>query len=153
MSSLTYRFMIKHGFPYLIKLQKKLYHLLRNLYYLALNEEDFIQFFLYWIFSFLGTFVKNYFFSLHLFDLFSRLSLLKNVFQAISYNAKQLFVVAMLGVLFVFVFSFTSFDTYVDDIYQEENPDQTCTTLIQCMITLTTSGVIGTSMYHLTTIY
>jgi inositol 1,4,5-triphosphate receptor type 1/inositol 1,4,5-triphosphate receptor type 3 len=57
-------------------------------YFLAMHEENFIQFFIFWINSLLGTFYRNYFFSLHLFDIFSRLSLLKNVFQAISYNAK-----------------------------------------------------------------
>lgn len=111
-----------------------------------INEDEFIQFFFYLMVSIIGTLYKHYFFSLHLFDLFGRLSLLKNVFQAISYNAKQLLVVAMLGVLFVFVFSITGFDNYVDEIYQEDQPTGYCTTLVSCMITLSTSGVIGTSM-------
>ena len=72
--------------------------------------------------------------------------MLKNVFQAISYNASQLFVVAMLGVLFMFVFSMTGFDNYVDQIYEEDEPVEYCNTLISCMITLSTSGVIGNSM-------
>jgi len=55
-------------------------------------------------------------------------------------------VVAFLGALFVFVFSFTAFDSYVDEIYKEDEPDEYCNTLITCMITLITSGVIGTSM-------
>ena len=52
----------------------------------------------------------------------------------------------MLGVLFVFVFSITGFDQYVDEIYKEDDPEEHCETLISCMITLSTSGVIGTSM-------
>ncbi|CAD8065958.1 unnamed protein product [Paramecium primaurelia] len=110
------------------------------------QNEDFIQITFYLVFSILGTFYKSYFFSLHLFDLFSRLTLLNNVFQAISHNAKQLIVVSLLGVLFIYVFSFTSFDQYADDIYTEKQPEEHCETLISCMITLVTSGVIGTSM-------
>ena len=54
--------------------------------------------------------------------------------------------VAMLGVLFQFVFSIVAFYNYVDDIYQEAEPEDPCQSLISCMITLMTSGVIGTSM-------
>ncbi|CAD8077595.1 unnamed protein product [Paramecium sonneborni] len=110
------------------------------------QNDDFIQITFYLVFSILGTFYKSYFFSLHLFDLISRLTLLNNVFQAISHNAKQLIVVSLLGVLFIYVFSFTSFDQYADDIYTEKQPQEHCETLISCMITLITSGVIGTSM-------
>jgi hypothetical protein len=55
--------------------------------------------------------------------------------------------VAFLGVLFVFSFSVVSFHTYFDDIYPEISSEkETCNTLIRCMITLITSGVIGNSM-------
>ena len=54
--------------------------------------------------------------------------------------------VSLLGVAFIFVFSFTTFDSYVDDIYTEDDPKEHCETLISCMITLVTSGVIGNSM-------
>lgn len=124
----------------------KVYQIIDTAYFLISNEEDFIRISVYLLFSLMGTFIKSYFFSLHLFDLFSRLSLLRNVFQAISYNAKQLVVVSLLGVLFIYVFSFTSFDSYVDEIYTDSQPEEHCETLISCMITLVTSGVIGTSM-------
>jgi hypothetical protein len=52
----------------------------------------------------------------------------------------------MLGVLFVFVFSITGFDNYVNDIYQEDEPVNHCESLIRCMITLSTSGVVGNNM-------
>jgi len=52
----------------------------------------------------------------------------------------------MLGVLFVYVFSITGFDNYVDEIYTEDEPDEYCRTLVGCMITLSTSGVIGAGM-------
>lgn len=54
--------------------------LFAQIMFLFQNEDDFIQFSVYLIFSILGALYKHYFFSLHLFDLFSRLSLLKNVF-------------------------------------------------------------------------
>lgn len=34
----------------------------------------------------------------------------------------------------------------MDDIYSEEQPQDPCDSIISCMITLMTSGVIGTSM-------
>lgn len=38
-----------------------------------------------------------------------------------------------------------AFYNYVDDIYQE-NTDDACHSLLSCMITLMTSGVVGSSM-------
>ncbi|KAM3129578.1 hypothetical protein pb186bvf_018329 [Paramecium bursaria] len=114
--------------------------------FLIINEDDFVRLTLYLFFSLMGTFWKSYYFSLHLLDLISREDLLKNVFQAISQNAKQLMFVSLLGVAFIFVFSFATFDSYVDDIYTEDDPKEHCETLISCMITLVTSGVIGNSM-------
>ena len=57
-------------------------------------------------------------------------------------------VVSVLGVLFIFVFSFTSFNTYVDNIYEEDEPIESCDTLISCMITLVNSGVVGSDMEY-----
>lgn len=54
--------------------------------------------------------------------------------------------VAALGVLFQFVFSIVGFNNYVDDIYPDVKPEGPCHSLLTCMITLMTSGVIGTSM-------
>lgn len=69
------------------------------------------------------------------------------MFQAISYNAKQLLVVALLGVLFVFAFSVVGLSTYFDDMYpQLEKTEERCDSIITCMITLITSDVIGNSM-------
>lgn len=48
-------------------------------YFIVRNEDDFARLSIYVLCAVLGTFFKSYFFSLHLFDLFSRLSLLKNV--------------------------------------------------------------------------
>ena len=52
-----------------------------------------------------------------------------------------------MGVLFVFAFSVIGFHVYFDDIYPEINQYiDSCDSLITCMITLTTSGVIGNEM-------
>lgn len=48
--------------------------------------------------------------------------------------------------MFVYVFSITGLNQYVDDIYPVDEPQDSCNTMISCMITLITSGVIGTSM-------
>jgi hypothetical protein len=86
-----------YGIPYAQMTLKKLAFALRTSYHLAIYEDEFIVIASYVLCSILGVFYKNHFFSLHLFFLFSRISLLNNVFQAISYNAIQLVVVAQLG--------------------------------------------------------
>jgi inositol 1,4,5-triphosphate receptor type 1/inositol 1,4,5-triphosphate receptor type 3 len=101
----------------MVILKNKLAKLFKQTYFLILHEDEFFTFFVYLVFAFVGALYKHYFFSLHLFDIFGRLSLLRNVFSAISFNAKQLFFVAILGVLFIFVFSIIGFDNYVDEIY------------------------------------
>jgi inositol 1,4,5-triphosphate receptor type 1/inositol 1,4,5-triphosphate receptor type 3 len=55
-------------------------------------------------------------------------------------------VVALLGVLFVFAFSVIAFNSYFDDIYPQVTSEETCDSIITCMITLITSDVIGNSM-------
>ncbi|KAM3147677.1 hypothetical protein pb186bvf_000005 [Paramecium bursaria] len=111
------------------------------------SEGSILLLFVLVLLSFYGTFFNTYIFVIHVVEIFSRNPLLKNVFQAISQNAKQLQSVALLGVLFVFAFSVISFSVYFDDIYQEQS-SETCDSLITCMITLITSGVIGNSMVH-----
>ncbi|CAD8193240.1 unnamed protein product [Paramecium pentaurelia] len=112
---------------------------------IVFKGEDFLSHISFTAIAFLGLISNTYYFSLHLFYLFGQLSLLQSVFQAISHNAKQLSLVALLGVLFQFVFSIVGFNNYVDDIYPEQ-VDDPCHSLISCMITLMTSGVIGSSM-------
>ncbi|CAD8049274.1 unnamed protein product [Paramecium sonneborni] len=118
-----------------------------SLLLVIIQEDTCLLLFLLVLLSFFGAFINSTVFVIHLVEIFSRVTILKNVFQAISYNAKQLLVVAFLGVLFVFAFSVISFSVYFDDIYQEEQTE-TCDSLITCMITLITSGVIGNSMIN-----
>ena len=55
--------------------------------------------------------------------------------------------VALLGVLFVYAFSVIGLKTYFRDIYPLLTDEfEMCGSLISCMITLITSGVIGNSM-------
>lgn len=51
----------------------------------------------------------------------------------------------MLGVLFVFAFSVVGLNTYFDDMYPQPG-EETCDSIVTCMITMITSDVIGNSM-------
>jgi hypothetical protein len=42
----------------------------------------------------------------------------------------MIIIIILLGVLFVYSFAVSAFDTYVDDIYEDENPEESCQSLI-----------------------
>jgi sensor histidine kinase YesM len=71
---------------------------------------------------------------------------MQSIFSAIRTGAAQLVIVLLLGVVFIYVFSIVTFNTYVVSIYEEEYPASSCESVIQCILTLYTSGVINDSM-------
>jgi hypothetical protein len=78
------------------------------------------------------------------FDILSRNKTLKNVIQAITLNMKQLFYVSLLILVFVYVFNMISieFDLYLPYIYEAE--EEKCEVLSDCIMSLYTSGIVGT---------
>lgn len=52
----------------------------------------------------------------------------------------------LLGVVFVYIFSLIFYDTYALDIMAEKDPDESCDTIISCIMDLYVSGTIGGSV-------
>ena len=76
-------------------------------------ESDFLGLLIFFLSSFLGTFYRIEFFSLHMFFLVTQIDLLTNVFQAVTINIKLLALVSLLGLSFIVIFSIFSFNSYV----------------------------------------
>ncbi|KAL4465345.1 hypothetical protein ABPG72_016746, partial [Tetrahymena utriculariae] len=86
---------------------------------------------------------------------FSKLKLVQgvveNLYQALFIQRKQLVLVSFLGVLFLYIFSVLSFNNYYQELYSSDEiikDQQTCNSMLSCMITLTLSGVVGNSNTH-----
>jgi hypothetical protein len=79
-----------------------------------------------------------------IFTLLSKYKTLRNVIQAITLNIKQLFFVSLLILVFVYVFNMISieFDLYLPFIYEAE--EEKCEVLKDCIMSLYTSGIVGT---------
>jgi hypothetical protein len=97
--------------------------------------------------SLLGNLYGVEWFALHIFDFFVNIPLLANVFKAILNNIKILVMFSLLAGAFILVFNILSFRTYTPVIYGDKNiPDDTCQTIIDCILELYTSGAIGDDM-------
>lgn len=77
----------------------------------------------------LGLFASPYYYSIHLFYLFSKISVLENVYEALVKNFSQLFYLALFGVGFFVVFSILTLSTYAP--FSEE---KYCQTLLECFM-------------------
>lgn len=86
------------------------------------SESGFNSFSLFLLGSLLGTFYGVEWFSLHIFDLFTSISLLTNVFKAILNNLKILTIFSLLATAFIVVFNILSFKTYASVIYEDDIP-------------------------------
>ena len=107
------------------------------------NEPEVYNILYFTIVSFMGYFLRIEYYSLLAFDGITRNKILKNVIQAITSNIRQLVVVSLLILAFVYVFNIISieFSLYLPLIYDDE--DDKCTVLKDCVISLYTSGEIG----------
>lgn len=101
---------------------------------------------MYLITSLLGTFYSQTAFLIYIIYFFLENEILSNVFNAIFYNLNQLFSVGLLGVVFVYIFSLISYETYALDIMAEKDPDEVCDSIIGCIMDLYVSGNIGGSV-------
>jgi hypothetical protein len=96
--------------------------------------------------SFAGNFIGMQYFTIHIFDIFLQISLLGNVFKAITVNAKILSILSLLAGAFIFVFNVLSFGTYAATIYPEDQPEEVCENLFNCVLTMYNSGAINDEM-------
>jgi uncharacterized membrane protein len=67
--------------------------------------------------SFLGTFFYPVLFFIHLIDIFCKIEVLANIFEAVAVNIKSLLYVSFMGVVFVFVFCTVTFSNYMKNVY------------------------------------
>lgn len=107
------------------------------------------------VFAMLGFFFTRIFFAVLLLDAIGRSELLINVVRAITLNAKQLMMTAILG--FIVIFIFASIAEYTDlritTIYVQEFDFKMCENFLQCFITtlgfgLRAGGGIGDSIKY-----
>lgn len=94
----------------------------------------------------LGNFSGVEWYTIHLFNVFVGIPQLINVFKAIIQNIKLLLILSALAALFVSVFNILSLSTYVPVIYEEELPEESCESIIDCVLVVYTSGAIGDDM-------
>lgn len=78
--------------------------------------------------------------------MFVSISLLTNVFKAILNNFQILTILSLLATAFILVFNVLSFSTYSSVIYEEDIPEESCETILDCVLELYTSGAIGDDM-------
>lgn len=86
------------------------------------------------------------YFTIHIFDIFLQISLLGNVFKAITVNTNILMTLSLLAGAFIFVFNVLSFGTYSTTIYPDDLPDDVCEGLMDCVLIMYNSGAIGDSV-------
>jgi hypothetical protein len=110
------------------------------------HESEFGPILLFVAVSLAGNFIGMQYFTIHIFDIFLQISLLGNVFKAITFNTKVLSILSLLAGAFIFVFNVLSFGTYASTIYPEDQPEEVCENLFNCVLTMYNSGAIGDEM-------
>ncbi|KAL4443071.1 hypothetical protein ABPG74_002138 [Tetrahymena malaccensis] len=74
----------------------------------------------------------------------------ENLYLAIFMKRRELILISFLGIIFLYIFSVLSFNNYYLEVYSEDTLESEsinqCSTLLQCMITLILSGVVGNNM-------
>lgn len=81
-------------------------------YSLSQYESGFISIVMFVVATFLGNFVGVEWYTIHLFDIFTDISELTNIFKAILNNFKKLALLSFLAGVFILVFNVISLNTY-----------------------------------------
>jgi hypothetical protein len=90
--------------------------------------------------SSLGALAGPQFFALHLLEPFGRIAIMKSVFEAVIFNAKQLLTVSLLGVFFVYTFSLVSL---AFNIFVLPAKKQSCENVMDCVLSIYVSGTVS----------
>jgi hypothetical protein len=114
----------------------------------ALNkyESGFLAILIFVIASIMGNFVGVEWYVIHLFDYFVGISLLTNVFKAVIDNIGELSLLSAFAGCFILVFNIVSLNTYTPVIFEDDLPAEVCEGVIDCVLTVYTSGAIGDDM-------
>ena len=112
-------------------------------YSLATYESGFLSILMFVTATFMGNFVGVEWYTIHLFDIFTEVSELTNIFKAILNNFKKLTFLSFLAAVFILVFNVVSLNTYVPVLYEDDLPEESCEDIIGCVLTLYTGGGVG----------
>lgn len=109
--------------PYLVIVKDKILEnkvvedTLVTFYSLFKYESGFISIMMFVMASIFGNFLGVEWYTIHLFDIFTSISELTNIFKAILNNFSKLFVLSMLAGVFILVFNVISLNTYTPVIW------------------------------------
>lgn len=86
-------------------------------YALANYEAGFLSILMFVIAAIMGNFVGVEWYTIHLFDIFTEISELTNIFKAILNNFKKLALLSFLAGVFILVFNVISLNTYTSVLW------------------------------------
>ncbi len=87
-------------------------------YALSQYESGFLSILMFVIATMLGNFVGVEWYTIHLFDIFTDISELTNIFKAILNNFKKLALLSFLAGVFILVFNVISLNTYTPVLWE-----------------------------------
>lgn len=97
-------------------------NILVTTYALAQYESGFLSILMFVVATIMGNFVGVEWYTIHLFDIFTDISELTNIFKAILNNFKKLALLSFLAGVFILVFNVISLNTYTPVLWEEELP-------------------------------
>ena len=146
-SNILYRYLLGPIVNQIYRLLiKPIYDFYVTLMALKDTESGFGSLALFVVASFLGNFYGVEWYTIHLFDFFVNIPILANVFKAIFQNIGELTTLSLLATVFIFVFNILSLSTYTPVIWEDDLPEESCETVLSCVLDLYTSGAINDSM-------
>ena len=116
-------------------------------YALATYESSFLSILMFVSATLMGNFVGIEWYTIHLFDIFTDVSELTNIFKAILNKFKKLVLLSCLAAVFILVFNVVALNTYTPVLYGDSDlPEEACVDVIDCVLKLWYGGAIGESM-------
>lgn len=112
-------------------------------YAVVTYESGFLSILMFVTATLMGNFVGVEWYTIHLFDVFTEISELTNIFKAILNNFKKLTLLSFLAAVFILVFNVISLNTYTPILWEEDLPEESCEDVIDCVLALWTGGAIG----------
>jgi len=118
-----------------------------------LFENNMFKYYIFYIsVSFMGKYMTEIFYTLHLLDIIKRNATLRNVMTAVTLNHKQLLWTAFLCLVIVYIYSVLGFFLIAEDFYDKTilppsmeelqvSGERLCDTLFQCFFTTMTLGL------------
>lgn len=115
-------------------------------YSLANYEAGFLSILMFVVAAIMGNFMGVEWYTIHLFDIFTEVNELANIFKAILNNFKKLALLSFLAGVFILVFNVISLNTYTSVLWEDDLPEDACEDIVGCVLSLFTGGAIGESM-------